>query len=287
MMQLEDLSFSYGAHEVLRRVSFEVMSGKVTTVLGANGSGKTTLLYLMTKNLILQKGSIRLEGTDIRLLGLKDFARKAALVNQMHALGSDMAVAQLVALGRTPYRGFLKASTEEDERMVAWALEVSGTTAYKDELLGSLSGGQQQLVWLAMALAQDTELLLLDEPTTYLDVRYQLQILEMVRTLSEQHGKTVVMILHDINQAVRYSDFLIGLKDGEVVASGAADRLLTPELIEALYGVRLDSIERGGRTYAWHLERAVETGTAGAAVTGDVSLSQTTAESRQKVCSND
>ncbi|MDR2106707.1 MAG: ABC transporter ATP-binding protein [Coriobacteriales bacterium] len=256
MMRVEGLSFSYGAHEVLRNVSFEVAPGKVTTVLGANGSGKTTLFYLMTKNLIPQAGRIQLDGTDIGRLRFKDFARRVALVNQMHRLGADMTVKQLVALGRTPYQGFLQNGTDADERMVSWALEVSATSEYRDEPLSSLSGGQQQLVWVAMALAQDTPLLFLDEPTTYLDVRYQLQILEMVRCLSEEYSKTVVMVLHDINQAVHYSDVLIGLKDGELIATGPAANLLTPELIEDLYGVRLDSIQRGGRTYAWHLERA-------------------------------
>jgi iron complex transport system ATP-binding protein len=256
MIRVENLSFSYGSHEVLRDVSFSIEEGKVTTVLGANGSGKTTLFYLMTKNLVPASGRILLDGADIRLLRLKDFARRAALVNQMHTLGADMTVEQLVALGRTPHRSVLRGASEQDERMIAWALETSGMAQSMDAPLSSLSGGQQQLVWVAMALAQDTPLLFLDEPTTYLDVRYQLRILEMVRALSREHGKTVVMVLHDINFAVRYSDMLIGLKDGELIACGPAEGLLQPDLVEALYGVRLDSLVRDGRTYAWHVERA-------------------------------
>jgi iron complex transport system ATP-binding protein len=255
-MRAENLSFAYGSHEVVRKATFSIAAGKVTTVLGANGSGKTTLFYLLTKNLKAGSGRILLEGRDIRLLRLKDFAQRVSLVNQIHALASDMTVVRLVSLGRTPYRSLLGTAADADERAINWALEVSGMSKHKDEMLSSLSGGQQQLVWVAMALAQDTPLLFLDEPTTYLDVRFQLQILEMVRALSSEHKKTVVMVLHDINQAVRYSDYLIGLKDGEVIAQGPAADLLTPDLVEELYGVRLESIRRGQRTYVWQLERA-------------------------------
>lgn len=217
-----------------------IPEGQITTLIGANGSGKSTLFNLLTKNLKPTGGSIHLRGGDVSALRLRDFARLVAIVHQKNSAPGDLAVEKLVGYGRFPYHGMgSAASTEEDERMVAWALEVTGLTEYARRPVSALSGGQTQRVWIAMALAQGSDVLLLDEPTTYLDIRYQLDILHLVKRLNSEFGMTVIMVLHDVNQALRYSDNLVALAGGRIVAQGAPDSIITPNLLEQVYGVRL------------------------------------------------
>ena len=239
-MQVNGVSFSYGKQEVLKDISFAMKEGSVTTILGANGSGKSTLFYLMTKNLPLITGEILLEGKDIKRLKLKEFAKKVAIVNQTNSIQGDIQVEKLVGYGRTPFLSFLESKRTEDERLIDWAMEITNVKKYRGKPLSSLSGGQRQRVWIAMALAQNTKILLLDEPTTYLDIRYQLEILDLIRRLNREFGITILMVLHDVNQAIRYSDEVIGLKDGRIVAQGVPREVVSPEFMEEIYGVRLD-----------------------------------------------
>lgn len=236
------LSFAYdhGRVPIFDGLDVTVPEGRITTLIGANGSGKSTLFNLLTKNLKPTGGTVHLRGGDVSALRLRDFARLVAIVHQRNSAPGDLTVEKLVGYGRFPYHGMgSAANTEEDERMVAWALEVTGLTEYAKRPVSALSGGQAQRVWIAMALAQGSDVLLLDEPTTYLDIRYQLDILHLVKRLNSEFGMTVVMVLHDVNQALRYSDNLVALAGGRIVAQGAPDDIITSDLLEKVYGVRL------------------------------------------------
>lgn len=248
-MEARGVSFAYGKNEILKNVSLKIEEGKVTTIMGANGCGKSTLFYLMTKNLSVDGGRIFLRGRNVLNLSLKDFAKNVSIVQQSNTASDDVRVEQLVAFGRTPFRKALHNKTEEDEKIIEWAMEVTDTADYRDREIGRLSGGQRQRVWIAMALAQNTKILFLDEPTTYLDIKYHMEIMELVRKLNEEYGITIVMVLHDINQAIRYSDKIIGLKEGAVAVEGSPDEVITSESLKELYGVSLEVVEIKGQKF--------------------------------------
>ncbi len=238
-MEVRDLHFAYGRNQVLQGVSFKIREGRITTIMGANGCGKSTLFSLMTKNLYPKKGNIFLKGKNIQNLSLKELARKAAVVWQYNTAAEDITVEELVAFGRTPHKRMMQGESEEDARMIRWALEVTDLETYRNKEVYRLSGGQRQRVWIAMALCQGTGLLFLDEPTTYLDIRYQIEILQLIRKLNREFGMTIVMVLHDMNQTIAYSDTIIGLKDGQVLVEGDPEEVITKESIRELYGIEL------------------------------------------------
>ena len=238
-MEVRDLSFSYGKNKVLKGISFTIEGGKITTIMGANGCGKSTLFNLMTKNLYPRKGNIFLHGRNIQNFGLKDFAKRVSIVHQYNSSADDITVERLVSFGRTPHMKMMQGRSDEDEKLIEWAMEVTNVEKYRDREVSRLSGGQRQRVWIGMALAQNNKILFLDEPTTYLDIRYQIEILELVKKLNEEYGITIIMVLHDINQAIHFSDRIIGLKDGQVAAQGSPAEVVTPECIRTLYGISL------------------------------------------------
>lgn len=248
-MKVKDLVFAYGKNRVLNGVSFEIEEGKITTIMGANGCGKSTLFSLMTKNLYPRKGNIYLKGKNIHNLNLKEFARKVAIVQQYNTASDDITVENLVSFGRTPYKKMMQASSNEDEEKIAWAMDVTGLTEYRDREVSRLSGGQRQRVWIAMALAQGTKTLFLDEPTTYLDIRYQIELLQLIKKLNREYGITIIMVLHDINQAITYSDCIIGLKEGHVLMQGAPEEVITTESIGELYGMELKVMAVDGKKF--------------------------------------
>ena len=246
-MKVKELYFSYGKNEVLKGVSLRIEAGKITTIMGANGCGKSTLFSLMTKNLTPGKGNIFLSGKNILNLNLKEFAQKVAIVQQYNTASDDITVENLVAFGRTPHKKMMQGNTEEDERLIEWAMEVTNLTEFRNREVSRLSGGQRQRVWIAMALAQNTKILFLDEPTTYLDIRYQIEILQLVQKLNREYGITIIMVLHDINQAITYSDYIIGLKDGQVLVEGDPEEVITAESLKELYGIELGVTKVDGR----------------------------------------
>lgn len=250
VFDIKVLTFSYGTNEVIKGLNLSIKQGRVTTLIGANGCGKSTLFNLITKNLRSQSGEIRLEGKDISQVKLKDFAKQVAIVHQYNTAPADISVEKLVSFGRTPYHGFVSlANTEEDEEKIKRALEITNTEKIKDKAVAQLSGGQKQRVWIAMALAQDAKILFLDEPTTYLDIRYQLQILKLVRKLNEEYGMTVIMVLHDINQSLYYSDEILAMKDGRITAQGKPEEIITSELIKNVYDVELGISAVNGKPF--------------------------------------
>lgn len=247
LMEVKHVSFSYGKNTILSDLSFAVKEGNITTVMGANGCGKSTLFSLMTKNQTPGKGKILLEGKNIANLRFIDFAKRVSIVHQYNSAADDITVERLVSYGRTPYQKMLGTRIKEDEELVERAMEVTGILPYRDREIAALSGGQRQRVWIAMALAQNTKILFLDEPTTYLDIRYQLEILELVKKLNREYGITILMVLHEINQAITYSDEVIGLKDGSIVMQGKPQEVITAESMKELYGVSLKVVEVEGK----------------------------------------
>lgn len=250
LFTVQGLRFAYGDHVIFDGLDLTLREGVVTTLIGANGSGKTTLFNLMTKQLRPQGGNVYLRRGNIAYIGLRDFARLVSIVHQNNTAPGDLSVEKLVRYGREPYHGLGQvASTEEDDAMVRWAIDTCDLRAFADKPVASLSGGQRQRAWIAMALAQGARVLLLDEPTTYLDVRYQLDILRLVRRLNREYGLTVVMVLHDINQSLYYSDEVVALANGRIVAQGAPEQVVTPQLVKQVYGVDLSIAQVNGKPF--------------------------------------
>lgn len=245
-MQIEQLNFSYGARPILRDVSLRIKKGAVTTLIGANGCGKTTLLRLLCRDLKPQSGRILLDGIDTQRIRLRRFSQQLAIVHQKNSAPNDLTVERLVSYGRTPHLRAYQRMTQGDWEHVRWAMEATGLTAHAQSAIGRLSGGERQRAFLAMALAQRSEILLLDEPTTFLDVRYQVEILRLVRRLNEELGLTIVMVLHDINQALVYSDEIAAIKDGTLLVHGAPNTVIDAEVIEQIYSIRLPVYELDG-----------------------------------------
>ena len=247
---IENLKFAYDQDLVIKGIDLTLHMGCITTLIGANGCGKSTLFNLLTKNLKPKEGTISLQNQNISTIKLRDFAQKVAIVHQYNTAPSDITVEKLIAYGRTPYQKFGRSqSSEIDEEKIQWAMEITHTLKHKDKLVSELSGGQKQRVWIAMALAQDTKILFLDEPTTYLDIRYQLQILKLIRTLNREYGITIIMVLHDINQSLYYSDEIIAMKEGKIVAQGLPEKIISKELVKDIYDVDLNIIDVDGKPF--------------------------------------
>ena len=252
LFSIQDLTFAYGDRPILKHLNLDVKKGKVTTIIGSNGCGKSTLFSLMTKNLKPLGGKILLKNTNISDISLKAYAKEVAIVHQYNKAPDDLTVEALVEYGRTPYRK-LTGSIDEtvDRQMVLRAMKITGTYPFKDKYVSELSGGQRQRVWIAMALAQGTDTIFLDEPTTYLDIRYQLQLLRLIKALNEKYKTSIIMVLHDINQAINYSDEIIALsKEGEVVVQGAPSDVITTEALKKVYGIDLPVKYHNDKPYA-------------------------------------
>ncbi|WP_028563186.1 ABC transporter ATP-binding protein [Paenibacillus pinihumi] len=239
-MEIKDVVFSYDQKtEHLKKVSSVIQHGKVTTIIGPNGCGKSTLLGVMSKNYEPKSGEVLLDGKAISSYKPKELAKKLAVVHQHNDAPADITVEKLVSYGRMPHKGMLSQNKEEDEQAIEWALTCTNLLAKRNRPIDQLSGGERQRVWIAMSLAQRTPILFLDEPTTYLDIYYQIELLELIRDLNVRHGLTIVMVLHDINQAIRYSDQIMVMKEGEIIVRGTPEEVINQETMKAIYGVNV------------------------------------------------
>ena len=249
VFEVKDLRFSYEkGNEVLKGVSLSVEKGRITSVIGANGCGKSTFFHLLCGLLKPDAGEIRLNGTATEQIPRKEFARLVSIVHQYNTAPDDLTVRKLVALGRTPYHtAFSPTMSDADRGAVQEALEITDTEKYADRPVLDLSGGQRQRVWLAMALAQRTDILLLDEITTYLDVYYQIQLLSLIRELNRSRGITILMVLHDINEAIRYSDNAILLKGGSLLDQGPVEEVLNEKNLYDAFAIRTHIREVDGQ----------------------------------------
>ncbi|GAB3295947.1 ABC transporter ATP-binding protein [Pseudoclavibacter terrae] len=234
---VEKLSLGYGDRVVIDELDLLVPPGKVTAIVGANACGKSTLLRSMSRLLSPRDGHVLLDGKEVHKTPAKQLARLLGLLPQSPIAPEGITVADLVGRGRHPHQNLLSRWSHDDDLAVAAALEATETTALADRHVDELSGGQRQRVWIAMALAQQTDLLLLDEPTTFLDVSHQVEVLDLLTDLNRSRGTTIVMVLHDLNLAARYADHLIALADGGLHAAGQPGDVLTVDTVRAVFGL--------------------------------------------------
>ncbi len=234
-LSAQNLAAGYDKTNIISGLDLSIPSNKISVIIGANGCGKSTLLKTFSRLLKPSGGQIVLDGKKITDYPPKELAQTLGLMPQSPIVPEGITVADLVARGRFPYRKMLKSITPQDYAAVEDALETMGISALADRCVDELSGGQRQRVWIALALAQETDILLLDEPTTFLDIAYQVDILDLLTDLNRRRGTTIVMVLHDINLSGRYADHLFALHCGKLVAQGAPSQIITPELISRVY----------------------------------------------------
>lgn len=238
MIKLENISFSYNKKkEFIQDLSLEFKSGEITTILGPNGSGKSTLLHMMSTYLKPKSGKIYLGDKDLGKLKQKEIAKYISCVYQENEAPDDITVRDLVSFGRNIYSNVKKEDKEENKRMIDFALKATGIEEIQDKKVVNLSGGPKTRAFIAMSLAQNTEVLLLDEPTTYLDIYHQIEILEVVKSLNEKYNITIVMVLHDLNQAINYSHNIVIMKNGNLIKQGKATEVLNEQTIKDVYNV--------------------------------------------------
>jgi iron complex transport system ATP-binding protein len=238
----KELSAGYNGVPVFYNFDLAIASGKMITLIGANGSGKSTVLKTMTRLLSPLEGVVYLEGKSIHAMPTKLVAQKLALLPQGARIPPGITARDLAEYGRFPYRLKFSRLSAEDKEIVAWALNATDMAELADREMDQLSGGQRQRGWIAMALAQKTGILFLDEPTTYLDISHQLDILQLLRRLNKEQGVTVVMVLHDINHAVMFSDYIVAIKDGRKKYSGAPEEVVTPKMLRDIFNVEAEVI---------------------------------------------
>ncbi|PYI55083.1 ABC transporter ATP-binding protein [Paenibacillus flagellatus] len=234
-LETNRLTLSYGEQPIIENLDLSIPQGSITVLIGGNGSGKSTLLRSMARLLKPESGSVLLDGDNIARLSTREVARRLAILPQGPTAPEGLTVLQLVKQGRYPYQSWLKQWSEEDERMVTRALEATGMTELAERAVDSLSGGQRQRAWIAMTLAQDTPTILLDEPTTYLDLTHQIEVLDLLFDLNENEGRTIVMVLHDINLACRYAHHIVAVKNKTVYASGSPEEIVNEQLIRHVF----------------------------------------------------
>ncbi|MER6614873.1 ABC transporter ATP-binding protein [Streptomyces xantholiticus] len=232
-----ELTLAYDDRTVVHELDLAVPDGQVTVIVGPNACGKSTTLRALGRLLKPKGGAVLLDGAELAKIPTKKIARSIGLLPQSPVAPEAITVADLVARGRQPHQHWWQQWSQEDERAVTDAMERTDVTALADRPVDELSGGQRQRVWIAMALAQETDLLLLDEPTTFLDIAHQVEVLDLVRQLNHERGRTVVAVLHDLNQAARYADHLVAMKAGRIVAEGHPDDVVNAELVREVFGM--------------------------------------------------
>ncbi|MFJ6809140.1 ABC transporter ATP-binding protein [Streptomyces anulatus] len=239
----ESVTLGYDQRVITENLSVEIPDNSFTVIVGPNACGKSTLLRALARMLKPSRGQVLLDGQTIHQLPAKKVARTLGLLPQSSIAPDGITVADLVARGRYPHQGLLRQWSPEDERVVDESMESTGVAELADRYVDELSGGQRQRVWIAMALAQQTPLLLLDEPTTYLDIQHQIDVLDLCAELHETQGRTLVVVLHDLNHAARYATHLIAMRDGDIVAEGPPSEVVDAALVERVFGMRCQVID--------------------------------------------
>ena len=234
-LQTENLVLGYDDTVVIRELDVEVPAGRITAVVGPNGCGKSTLLHSLARLMKPRGGAVYLDGEAIFNRSTKEVAKKLGILPQDPEAPEGLTVRELSAQGRYPHQGWFSQWTKEDERAVGRALEITGVTEFSDRPLDTLSGGQRQRAWISMALAQETETLPLDEPTTFLDMAHQLEVLQLLDRLNREEGRTILMVLHDLNNAARYAHHMLAISDGKVFAAGTPEDVIVPELLREVF----------------------------------------------------
>jgi iron complex transport system ATP-binding protein len=241
-LQTELLEVAYGDKSIVKDLTIEIPKGKITALVGANGSGKSTILKTMARVMKPKNGMVLLDGKSIHKQSTKAVAKQLAILPQNPVAPEGLTVSELVAYGRYPHQKGFGTLTPYDKEVIAWAIEVTGMTDFEQRAVDQLSGGQRQRAWIAMALAQETETLFLDEPTTFLDMAHQLEVLMLLHKLNREENRTIVMVVHDLNHATRYADHMIAIKKGRVICEGSPADTVTADNLREVFNIEADVI---------------------------------------------
>lgn len=236
-LNASQVDIGYRNTTIIKELDVQIRDGKVTSIIGPNGCGKSTLLKALSRLIEVKKGEVLLDNQNIQHQSTKEVAKKIAILPQTPTVTDSITVEELVSYGRFPHQKGFGRLSKKDKDEIEWSLNVTGITEFRHQSINDLSGGQRQRVWIAMALAQKTDIIFLDEPTTYLDISHQLEILELVQHLNKELGCTIVMVLHDINQAIRFSDYLLIMKEGHIIDNGPTDQVLSKEILESVFNI--------------------------------------------------
>jgi iron complex transport system ATP-binding protein len=241
-LRADSVTLGYDDATIIKDLTMNLPTGKITCVVGPNGCGKSTLLRSLARLMNPRAGAVYLDGVAIRQLPTREVARRLGILPQNPNAPEELTVRELAAQGRYPHQRWFQQWSEEDEKIIEKALKVTGVSELADRPLETLSGGQRQRAWISMALAQETETLLLDEPTTFLDMAHQLEVLQLLERLNHEEGRTILMVLHDLNNASRYSHHIVALSKGRIFTSGSPQEIMTPELLREVFNVEADIV---------------------------------------------
>lgn len=242
MISVDNIKISINGKEIIHGISFSIPKGKITTIIGPNGCGKSTTLKAVCRILPCSEGKVTLLGKDVKKYKYREFAQNMAFLAQNPQSPADMTVKDLVAMGRFPYRSFFGKATDEDAKSIKWALEETNMSNMQNRVLQTLSGGERQRAWIAMALAQRPKVLILDEPTTFLDICHQLEVLQLLQRLNRELGLTVALVVHDLNQAAQFADHVIVMKNGSLVAEGKPEEVVNVPLLKDVFRVKAEAV---------------------------------------------
>lgn len=240
ILTVENIKVNFKEKQVLKGINLDIQKGKIISIIGPNGCGKTTLLRVMSRNLKPTEGKVLLNGQDIHKLKSKAVAKEMAILSQSNGCPEDISIKDLVSYGRFAHKRAFSGLTNEDNEIVNWAIKRTGLIKLKDRKVSTLSGGERQRAWIAMAIAQKPSILLLDEPTTYLDISHQLELLDLIKSLNETENITIVMVLHDINQASKYSHELVVIKDGKLCCKGSPNYVISDYMLKRVFNLYVD-----------------------------------------------
>ncbi|MDF2670500.1 MAG: fecE [Paenibacillus sp.] len=236
----QQLDIAYDQRLIVQNLSLSVPTGKITALVGANGSGKSTILKAMARIMKPKKGNVYLDGKSIHQQTTKEVAKQLAILPQNPVAPEGLTVSELVSYGRFPHQKGFGSLSKEDKETVQWAIEVTGMEQFADRPVDQLSGGQRQRAWIAMALAQQTDILFLDEPTTFLDMAHQLEVLKLLQKLNQEEGRTIVMVVHDLNHATRYAQHVVAIVRGEIVSEGSPVEVVTKDVLRTVFNIEAD-----------------------------------------------
>lgn len=248
-IEIKNLQAAYDDKIIIPNASLVIPEGKITMMIGQNGCGKSTLLKSIARILPVKKGEILLDGKNMKEIPLKSTAKRMAFLPQSPIVPEGILVKDLVGYGRFPYHKPMRGMSKEDHEIIAWAMDRTGVYDLKDQKADELSGGQRQRVWISLALAQKTDILLLDEPTTYLDMAHQLEILELLQKLNEEEKTSIIMVIHELNLACKFADHMIGMKQGEILFEGPVAEVIHPENLRRLYEIEAVLAENKEKGY--------------------------------------
>lgn len=236
------LDIAYDDRLIVQNLNIAIPQGKITALVGSNGSGKSTILKTMARLMNPSGGNVLLDGRSIHKQSTKEVAKQLAILPQNPTAPDGLTVSELVSYGRFPYQKGFGSMSKEDRSIVQWAIEATGMNEFIDRPVDHLSGGQRQRAWIALALAQETDILFLDEPTTFLDMAHQLEVLHLLQKLNEENNRTIVMVVHDLNHASRYAHHMIAIKKGTVVGEGCPTEVMTPDILREVFNIEADII---------------------------------------------